>query len=231
MKITAVVETDLQNMLYQGQAKYVTFSELTTLTVETDDTISKWAAFNINKDHLKDIIKEWPNVRSTRGKLGVNSKTVCGYEFKIESITLKAVPDLNFKLIDYESIDITFFSNDALCIGDFVYGGDNEICRSFNNRKVTDRLIGISLNDVVDIDLTKQRLNYTRDEVQVDGKIKILTKGIASICLPYDSIPKGQNLYMSSKGTMTWRKEGPKFGKTLTKQDKDGRVQIKVKVR
>ena len=37
--------------------------------------------------------------------------------------------------------------------------------------------VGILLNDMVDIDLTRQHLNQHKDEVQKGGKVSLLTKG------------------------------------------------------
>ena len=37
--------------------------------------------------------------------------------------------------------------------------------------------IGVLLNDVVDIDLTRQHINWHKDEVQKGGKVSILKKG------------------------------------------------------
>jgi hypothetical protein len=38
-------------------------------------------------------------------------------------------------------------------------------------------LLGVLLNDVVDIDLTRQHINWHKDEVQKGGKVAILKKG------------------------------------------------------
>ena len=37
--------------------------------------------------------------------------------------------------------------------------------------------VGVLLNDVVDIDLTRQHINWHKDEVQKGGKVAILKKG------------------------------------------------------
>ena len=37
--------------------------------------------------------------------------------------------------------------------------------------------VGVLLNDMVDIDLTRQHLNQHKDEVQKGGKVSLLTKG------------------------------------------------------
>ncbi len=42
---------------------------------------------------------------------------------------------------------------------------------------VTDQPAGLLLNDVVNIDLTRQHINYDKDEVQQGGKVLLLRRG------------------------------------------------------
>ena len=37
--------------------------------------------------------------------------------------------------------------------------------------------VGVLLNDVVDLDLTRQHINWHRDEIQVGGKVTVLRQG------------------------------------------------------
>lgn len=39
------------------------------------------------------------------------------------------------------------------------------------------RPVGVLMNDVVNYDLTRQHINYHRDETQVGGKVRLLQKG------------------------------------------------------
>lgn len=135
----------------------------------------------------------------------------------------------DLKTIRRESEYICFFCEDVLSIGDFVYGNhtdpDPAICRSFKNRRVTDELLGISLVDVVVIDLTKI------PQVSTGMKINILWEGEIMTRLKPQRIPKGQPLYVSKKGKVTWRKHGPCIGEASSNQYEDGFIKIKVFIR
>ena len=141
----------------------------------------------------------------------------------------------DFKTIRRGSEYICFFCEDVLSIGDFVYGNhtdrDPATCRSFNNRRVTDELLGISLVDVVVIDMTKEHLKTYIPQVSTEMKINILWEGEIRMYLKPQRIPKGQPLYVSKKGKVTWRKHGPCIGEASSNQDEDGFIKIKVFIR
>jgi len=47
----------------------------------------------------------------------------------------------------------------------------------YKTAAAADRPVGILLNDVVNLDLTRQHINWHKDEVQKGGKVAILKKG------------------------------------------------------
>jgi hypothetical protein len=53
--------------------------------------------------------------------------------------------------------------------------GDNTV--SYQAAATTDVPVGILLNDVVNKDLTRTHLNQYKDEVQLGGKVTVLTRG------------------------------------------------------
>ena len=88
-----------------------------------------------------------------------------------------------------ESTDISYFYNAAeatrggvVCLADnglasgaALDQGENLV--SYLEAAATNIPIGILLNDVVDKDLTRQHINQHKDEVQLGGKVTVLTRG------------------------------------------------------
>ena len=87
-----------------------------------------------------------------------------------------------------ESTDISFFMTAAtgdrggvVCLdllsasGAALDQGDNTV--SYQAAASTDVPVGILLNDVVNKDLTRTHLNQYKDEVQLGGKVTVLTRG------------------------------------------------------
>ncbi len=65
--------------------------------------------------------------------------------------------------------------------------------------------IGILLNDVVDIDQTRQHINYHKNEVQKGGKVTLLKKGyvVTNMIEPGDTIAAGQTAFVGASGFIT----------------------------
>lgn len=87
-----------------------------------------------------------------------------------------------------ESTDISYFMTAAtgdrggvVCLdllsasGAALDQGDNTV--SYQAAASTDVPVGILLNDVVNKDLTRTHLNQYKDEVQLGGKVTVLTRG------------------------------------------------------
>lgn len=87
-----------------------------------------------------------------------------------------------------ESTDISFFMTAAtgdrggvVCLdllsasGAAMDQGDNTV--SYQAAASSDVPVGILLNDVVNKDLTRTHLNQYKDEVQLGGKVTVLTRG------------------------------------------------------
>ena len=87
-----------------------------------------------------------------------------------------------------ESTDISYFMTAAtgdrggvVCLdllsasGAAMDQGDNTV--SYQAAAVTDVPVGVLLNDVVNKDLTRTHLNQYKDEVQLGGKVTVMTRG------------------------------------------------------
>ena len=69
--------------------------------------------------------------------------------------------------------------------------------------------LGIVLNDVVDIDQTRQHINWQKDEVQKGGKVTVLTKGTIVTDQWSGSDPTvGQTAYVADAGKISAAQDG-----------------------
>ena len=103
---------------------------------------------------------------------------------------------------------------------------------------------GLLLQDMVQLDLTRQHPNYYRDEVQIGGKLAIGVKGYwttNSIILSNSAIGVGDLAVLCSSGNLTnlpasaewggsaWNKAlNPKVGRFISTQDEDGYAKVEV---
>ena len=91
--------------------------------------------------------------------------------------------------------------------------------------------LGVLLNDVVNIDQTRQHLNWHKDEVQQGGKVTILTKGFV-VTDQIDGTPTaGQVAYVADSGKISATQDSstaPKIGRFLSKKDADGYAKVSI---
>lgn len=91
---------------------------------------------------------------------------------------------------------------------------------------------GLLLNDVVNVDQTRQHLNWHKDETQLGGKVCLLRRG----WVVTDSIsgtPTGGNTaYYNTTGLLTPTDAGsaPKVGRFLSKKDVDGFAKVEINI-
>lgn len=93
--------------------------------------------------------------------------------------------------------------------------------------------LGILLNDVVDIDLTRQHINWHKDEVQVGGKVTILRQGqVTTNMLVSDISPAaGQPAYVGASGLIgTSSTNAVQIGSFLSSKDTDGYAKVSVNI-
>ncbi len=91
--------------------------------------------------------------------------------------------------------------------------------------------VGLLLNDMVSIDLTRQHLNQHKDEVQKGGKVTVLRKGYV-VTNNVDGTPvAGSGAYVSTTvaGNVTMATdEGTKIGAFVSSKDADGYCKVEV---
>ena len=89
--------------------------------------------------------------------------------------------------------------------------------------------VGILLNDVVNIDLTKQHINWHKDEVQVGGKVTILRNGQVTTNFLAGTPSAGAKAYVGANGTIgTSSTNAVEIGQFLSATDADGYAKVSV---
>jgi len=91
--------------------------------------------------------------------------------------------------------------------------------------------VGLLLNDVVNLDLTRQHINWHKDETQVGGKVTVLRVGqVTTNMLVAGTTPSaGADAYVGASGLIgTSSTNAVKIGQFLSAKDTDGYVKVSV---
>jgi hypothetical protein len=90
--------------------------------------------------------------------------------------------------------------------------------------------LGILLNDMVNLDLTRQHINWHKDEVQKGGKVTILRKGWVTTNRISGTPTGGADAYLAASGLISTTQAGgaPKIGQFLSGVDADGYAKVSV---
>lgn len=90
--------------------------------------------------------------------------------------------------------------------------------------------IGVLLNDVVNIDLTRQHINWHKDEMQLGGKVTLLRQGQVTTNLVGGTPSAGADAYVAASGYIsTTQADGAvKIGQFLSATDADGYAKVSV---
>ena len=89
--------------------------------------------------------------------------------------------------------------------------------------------VGILLNDVVNIDLTKQHINWHKDEVQVGGKVTLLRNGQVTTNFLAGTPAAGAKAYVGASGNIsTSSTNAVEIGQFLSATDADGYAKVSV---
>ena len=100
--------------------------------------------------------------------------------------------------------------------------------------------IGILLNDMVNIDQTRQHINFHKNEVQKGGKVTLLKRGyiVTNMIDPGDTITAGQAAFVGPSGLLSNKQTGPTgpsaAGKAVGQfdsiKDEDGYAKVSVNI-
>jgi len=100
--------------------------------------------------------------------------------------------------------------------------------------------IGILLNDVVNIDQTRQHINFHKNEVQRGGKVTLLRKGwiVTNMVDPGDTVSAGSPAYVGPSGLISNKQNthsnpsstarGQLIGEFASTVDEDGYYKVSV---
>lgn len=89
---------------------------------------------------------------------------------------------------------------------------------------------GVLLNDVVNYDLTRQHINWHRDEVQLGGKVTLLRIGQVTTDLIDGTPSAGDDAYVGDNGDISTSSAGVKIGTFLSSKDSDGFAKVAVNI-
>ncbi len=92
---------------------------------------------------------------------------------------------------------------------------------------------GLLLNDVVNLDLTRQHINWHKDEIQLGGKVTLMRQGQVTTdqIVTGDAPVAGDDLHFNANGELSVLSVGSeKIGKFLSSIDADGFAKIEVNI-
>jgi hypothetical protein len=92
---------------------------------------------------------------------------------------------------------------------------------------------GLLLNDVVNYDLTRQHINWHKDEVQLGSKVTLLRQGQVTTNMVVDGVTPaaGNDAYYGAEGLLTTSSTNSvKVGRFLGGLDADGYVKVDINI-
>ena len=92
---------------------------------------------------------------------------------------------------------------------------------------------GLLLNDVVNLDLTRQHINWHKDEVQVGSKVTLLRQGqvTTNVVATGLNISAGNPAYFGAEGALTTvSTNSTQVGRFLSDYDADGYVKVEINI-
>jgi hypothetical protein len=139
--------------------------------------------------------------------------------------------------------DVSFFMNVAATRGGVaVFSGNGGVGSSMDDADATviyptgspsgTAPAGVLMNDVVNLDLTRQHINYHKDEVQLGGKVALLRRGQVTTNMVDSSTPAaGDAAYYDGSGDFTTTSTNSvKVGTFLSGKDADGYVKVDINI-
>jgi len=94
--------------------------------------------------------------------------------------------------------------------------------------------VGVLLNDVVNLDLTRQHANFYKDEMQTGSKVTIMDKGwvVTDMIYPGTTPAAGNTAFCAHSGLLSPTRHGsgawPAVGKFLSSKNEDGFAKVSV---
>ena len=93
--------------------------------------------------------------------------------------------------------------------------------------------VGLLLSDVVNLDLTRQHINYAKDEMQKGGKVLLLRVGTVTTDQISGSITLGDAAHFDAAGQLTSATASSasiQIGRWISKKDADGYAKVAINI-
>lgn len=149
------------------------------------------------------------------------------------------------------STDISFFNNDTSCVQDTakVTRGGVVCVTTVGSGSAMDQSaavvgyaanpsgkypVGLLLNDIVNLDLTRQHIDYYKDEMQTGSKCTIMDKGwaVTDYIYPGSTPAAGNTAFAAHSGYISPVRDGsgawPAIGRFLSSKNEDGFAKVTV---
>ena len=137
--------------------------------------------------------------------------------------------------------DLSFFMNETsergvMCVASTQGSGaamDQSEAAVKVASNVADKPVGLLLNDVVNLDLTRQHINYAQDEMQKGGKVLLLRAGFVVTDQISGAITLGEAAHFVDDGrfcSATASSHSAQVGRWLSKKDSDGYAKIQINI-
>ena len=89
---------------------------------------------------------------------------------------------------------------------------------------------GLLLNDVVNLDLTRQHINFAKDEVQKGGKVLLLRRGTVVTDNVAGTPAAGAKAYFTTDAKITSAAGSVQIGRFLSAEDADGYAKVEINI-
>ena len=137
--------------------------------------------------------------------------------------------------------DLSFFMNETaerglLCVFDSQVSGaamDQSEASVKVASSLDDKPVGLLLNDVVNLDLTRQHINYDKDEMQKGGKVLLLRHGFVVTDQISGAITMGERAHFVPGGSFcsnSASSHSVHVGRWLSKKDSDGYAKLEINI-
>jgi hypothetical protein len=93
--------------------------------------------------------------------------------------------------------------------------------------------VGLLLNDVVNLDLTRQHINYAKDEMQQGGKVLLLRRGTVVTDQVSGTPAAGEKAHFVLTGQLAAASDSsssPQVGRFLSSKDADGYAKVEINI-
>ena len=134
--------------------------------------------------------------------------------------------------------DLSFFMDETATRGQIVTHSSDGSGASMDDANakvivatgVSDNPAGLLLNDVVNLDLTRQHINFAKDEVQKGGKVLLLRRGTVVTDNVAGTPAAGAKAYFTADAKITTVAGSVQIGRFLSAKDADDYAKVEINI-